>query len=152
MTDSIFKTWDANRKILATFLDNYSVEQLNKIPAGFSNNMMWNIGHIIAAQQGLVYRLSGLEMYIQGEFYERYKPGSKPDTTAGEAEVDVVRLYLNALVDKTKADYDAGKFVTFTERMTATGFHLGSLNDALVFNNYHEGLHLGVMMSIRKFV
>lgn len=152
MTNSIFKTLDANRKILATFLDNYSVEQLNNIPSGFSNNMMWNIGHIIAAQQGLVYRLSGLDMYIPGEFYEQYKPGSQPATTGGDAEVEVLKSYLSSLAEKTKADYEAGKFVTFTERMTATGFHLGSLNDALVFNNYHEGLHLGVMMSIRKFV
>ena len=31
-------------------------------------------------------------------------------------------------------------------------FHLGSLQDALAFNNYHEGLHLGYMKSIAKFV
>lgn len=36
--------------------------------------------------------------------------------------------------------------------MTATGFDLTTLDDALEFNNYHEGLHLGMMMSVRKFV
>ncbi len=35
MTEFIFKTLDANRRILPGFLDNYSVEQLNKIPVGF---------------------------------------------------------------------------------------------------------------------
>jgi hypothetical protein len=29
---------------------------------------------------------------------------------------------------------------------------LGSLNDALAFNNYHEGLHLGMMMQLGKLV
>ena len=36
--------------------------------------------------------------------------------------------------------------------MTGTGFHLDALKEALEFNNYHEGLHLGFMINIRKFV
>ena len=56
------------------------------------------------------------------------------------------------MIDQTEADLASRKFVSFTERTTITGFHLGSLQDALAFNNYHEGLHLGYMKSIAKFV
>ncbi|HCL04497.1 MAG TPA: DinB family protein, partial [Chitinophagaceae bacterium] len=45
-----------------------------------------------------------------------------------------------------------GIFTSFTGRMTATGFDLTSLADALEFKAYHEGLHLGMMMSIRKLI
>jgi hypothetical protein len=29
---------------------------------------------------------------------------------------------------------------------------MASVEDALAFNNFHEGTHLGVMMGIRKFL
>ena len=32
------------------------------------------------------------------------------------------------------------------------GNTLTNVTDALQFNNYHEGLHLGVIMSLKKFV
>ena len=59
---------------------------------------------------------------------------------------------LISLIEKTKTDFYNGKFVKFNEKMTGTGFHLDSLKDALEFNNYHEGLHLGFMINIQKFV
>ena len=45
-----------------------------------------------------------------------------------------------------------GKFVAFTTYETHIGFHLATFEEAINFNNYHEGIHLGFMMNIRKFV
>jgi len=41
-------------------IEDFSLEELNKIPEGFNNNIIWNIAHVIATQQALVYGLSGL--------------------------------------------------------------------------------------------
>jgi hypothetical protein len=51
-----------------------------------------------------------------------------------------------------KADYNEGKFTSYQEYNTSTGFNLKSTQEALEFNNYHEALHLGFMMNIRKFI
>jgi hypothetical protein len=40
---------------------------------GYSNNLIWNIAHIIVVQQMLVYKLSGLPMMISDEMVEKYK-------------------------------------------------------------------------------
>jgi len=152
MIDSVFKTWETNRKIYLEYLNKYSLAQLNKIPSGFNNNLIWNIGHIIVAQQTLVYRLSDLPMYISNEQLELYKNGTKPTGNTTQQEVDELKVLLLSNIEKTKADLADKKFVTFTERLTLTGFLLSNLNDALEFNNYHEGMHLGMMMSLRKFV
>ena len=58
--ESVFKIWTSNRNLYLDFLEKYTLEQLNKIPEGFSNNLIWNIGHIIVAQQRLVYAASNL--------------------------------------------------------------------------------------------
>ena len=49
-------------------------------------------------------------------------------------------------------DYANGKFVSYNEYTTGTGFHLASTLEAMNFNNYHEALHMGFMMNIRKFI
>lgn len=152
MTDSLFNTWETNRKLYAEYFEKYSLEQLNKIPPGFNNNLIWNIGHVIVAQQSLIYRLSDLEMYITDSLLNLYKSGSRPAQDVSQEGVDELKLLLLSLIERTKTDFNNGMFVRFNERMTGTGFLLTTLNDAFEFNNYHEGMHLGVMMSIRKFV
>lgn len=150
--DATFKIWETNRKHYLKLIENYSLEQLNKIPEGFSNNLVWNLGHIIVAQQGLVYRLSGLPINVTDEMNEKYRNGSKPTGTTTQAELDELKVLLFSLLEQTKEDYAAGKFITYNEYTTGTGFHLANIKDAMEFNNYHEALHMGFMMNIRKFI
>jgi len=35
----------------------FSLEQLNKIPEGFNNNLIWNIAHCVVTQQLLCYKV-----------------------------------------------------------------------------------------------
>lgn len=150
--DTLFKIWETNRHIHLNFLNKYSLDQLNTTPQGFSNNLVWNIGHIIVSQQRLVYGLSGLPMNVSNELFEIYKNGSKPTGTTTQAEVDELKSLLFPLVERTKEDFAKGLFTTYNAMTTSTGFYLGSIEDAIAFNNYHEGMHLGFMMNIRKFV
>jgi hypothetical protein len=150
--ESLIKTWKTSRRIYSDYFDRYDLEQLNKVPTGFNNNLIWNIGHIIVAQQSLIYRLSSLPMSVSTELFDTYKPGTKPVSETSRTEADELKGLLMSLVDQTESDLSSGLFKTFTERQTATGFLLTTLEDSLHFNNYHEGLHLGYMMSLRKFV
>lgn len=150
--EAIFKAWTTSRNLYLRFFEEYSLEQLNKIPEGFSNNLIWNIGHVIVAQQSLVYRGSNQPMKISDELLNRYKPGTHPQGPVSETELAELKGLLISLIESTIEDYKNGIFTTYNERTTGTGFHLASVQDAFEFNNYHEGIHLGYMMSIRKFV
>lgn len=150
--ETIFKAWRTSRNLYAEFFDNFSLDQLNKIPVGFNNNLIWNIGHIIVAQQSLIYRGANLPMQISDEVVNLYKPGTKPTAMVSQTEVNELKGLLISLIEKTESDFEQGIFTTYTERTTITGFHLASIKDAFEFNNYHEGLHLGYMMAIRKLL
>lgn len=150
--EEIIKIWKTSREKYSGILAGYSLEQLNHIPEGFSNNLIWNIGHIVVAQQGLVYKSSDVPMHISDELYDKYKSGTKPDGKATEADRAELRELLTSVIAQTKQDLSNGIFKTFHERTTGTGFHLGNLTDALAFNNYHEGIHLGYMMAMRKLI
>ena len=150
--EATFRIWETSRNIYLKFFDNYSLEQLNKIPAGMSNNLIWNMGHVIVSQQKLVYALSGLPMHIPDSLFEKYQNGSRPDGKTTQAEVDEIKKLLSEMVEKTKADFKAGVFKEYHPYQTKTGFHLGTWKEAMEFNNYHEGIHLGIMMSIKKHI
>ena len=150
--EATFRIWQTSRGLYQNFLDSYSLEQLNTIPVGMSNNLIWNIGHVIVSQQKLVYALSGLPMHIPDSLFEKYQNGSRPDGKTTQAEVDEIKKLLSEMVEKTKTDFEAGIFKEFHSYQTKTGFHLGTLKEAVEFNNYHEGIHLGIMMSIKKYI
>lgn len=147
-----FKVWQTSRNVYLRFLDNYSTEQLNYIPEGLSNNLIWNIGHIIVVQQALVYKLSGLPMNVSDEIFERYKNGSQPNSNTTLEEIQHIRKLLLESVPKTIDDYNAGAFKSYQEFTTTTGFNLTSIEEAITFNNFHEGTHLGFMLKIKKFL
>jgi hypothetical protein len=141
-----------SRKMLSQFLKGYNLGQLNTIPEGHNNNLIWNIAHIIVVQQMLVYKLSGLPMKISDTLVEKYKKGTKPEQDATQAEVDEINNLLMETIDQTEIDLNNNVFVSFQEYPTSTGFVLKSVKDAMVFNSFHEGIHIGAILSLRKFI
>jgi hypothetical protein len=148
----VFEITRLSRKIVAEYLEHYTLEQLNKIPEGFHNNLIWNIGHLIVVQQMLVYNLSGLPMKVSQEMVEKYKKGSKPEGNVSLTEMDEIRSLLFETINQTKVDFNSKIFKTYTEFTTLSGFTIRNVEDALAFNYYHEAIHIGMMMSIRKFI
>ena len=142
----------SSRNLLLQFLENHSLEQLNKIPEGFANNLIWNIGHIVTVQQMLVYKLSGLPMMISDEMVETYRKGTKPEHNISQDEINDIKKLLFSTLEKTKEDFANDIFKDYMEFTTGIGFLVKSAKAAMEFNNYHEGLHTGIMMQIKKFI
>ena len=147
-----FEVNRTGRKMLSSYFENYTLEQLNKIPEGFSNNLIWNLGHIVVTQQLLVYKLSGLPMAVSEEMVEKYRKGTKPEHDVTQEEANQIQALLFQTIDQLEVDYKNGIFVNYQEYPTSTGYILKSTKGAIEFNNFHEGLHIGIMMSIRKFI
>lgn len=141
-----------NRKVLLTFLQNHSLEQLNKVPDGFSNNIVWNIAHIVVVQQLLVYKLSGIQPIISSDLIAKYSRGTKPEADVTQDEVEEIKGLLFKTIEQTKTDFENSIFKEYREFTNDLGFTLSSIEEAISFNNFHEAVHLGMIMSIRKFV
>lgn len=147
-----FKINHLSRNVLLKFLENHTLEQLNKVPEGFSNNLIWNIGHIVVVQQMLVYKLSGLPMIVSDEMVAKYMRGTKPESPVSQEEVEEIKTLLFSTLEKAEKDFENDIFKTYTEFTTSTGYTVTSAKEAMEFNNYHEGMHTGIMMQIKKFI
>ncbi|WP_343695916.1 DinB family protein [Flavobacterium sp.] len=149
---SVFETQKTIREILVKILDNHSLDQLNKIPEGYKNNLIWNVAHCVASQQVLVYKLSGLPMLVSDEFVGKYSKGTKPERDVTQEEVDEVKELLIKTLHQTQKDYENSVFKNYNEYKTSMGFDLRNVQEALDFVSYHEGIHTGIIMGIKKFI
>lgn len=141
------------RRFFKKYLDTVSLEDLNKIPAGFNNNIIWNIGHIVVTQQLLAYKLSGLPMMISDELVMKYRKDSKPETDVNQAEVDEIKALLFSTIEKTQEDFNNGVFKNYHEyTVSTTGNTLTNIDEALQFILFHEGMHLGYVMALIRAI
>ena len=150
--DKLFETAIFTRKALLQILDNLSVEQMARIPKPHRNSIFWNVAHLLVTQQLILYRLSGLPMPLEEDFVQRYQKGSVAREEVPEEDMAFVRENLVPLCEQIKTDYSKGLFQKFSPYMTSTGIELTSFEDAIEFSAFHDGIHLGVVLSIKKLV
>ena len=153
MMNTSLKVTIASRELLQKFIESHTLEQLNKIPEGFKNNIIWNIGHVVVTQQLLAYKLSGLAMMVTDEMVSKYQKGSAPQGNVTQEEVEAIKSLLFNTITKTEEDFNNGLFQNYMEYTVSTAnFTLKNIEDAMQFNNFHEGIHIGIIMQLRKFV
>ena len=103
------------RKFYNKFLEKTSLDDLNKIPQGFNNNIIWNIGHIVVTQQLLAYKLSGLPMIVSDSMIAKYMKDTKPEGFVDQKEVDEIKQLLFSTIEKTKEDFTCDNWQELSE-------------------------------------
>lgn len=140
-----------NRQLLDGILNTLTLDQLNTIPLGYNNNILWNIGHSIVTQQLLVYGLSGNAFRIEQKYIDLYRKGTKPEGKMSQEHVQEIKGLLFSTLSQLEEDYNSGMFIEFKQyTLGTTGGILYNVENAIEFNNYHEGLHLGYSMALLR--
>lgn len=140
------------RQSLDGLVAGLSPEAWLAVPQGFSNNVLWNVGHVVVTAEVLTYGLSGLDPNVPAEYVQAFRKGTSPADWDASPDVDGVRRWLTESPDRLKADYRAGRFVEYREYTTTPGVVLSSVEDGIRFNLFHEGLHLGSVLALCKLV
>jgi hypothetical protein len=147
------KLFDITEKIHVNFnniLTTIPKEQLFIIPEAFNNNIFWNISHVLVTQQLLVYKLSNLHTRLDWALVKKYSKGTFPENHVSEEEVQQVAEALLATPKWTKEDYEKGIFKEYVPYTTSAKVVLNKVEDAIAFNIFHLGLHMGTVQAIQK--
>lgn len=140
------------RLSVLNLVQDLSIEQLNKVPSGFNNNIAWNLGHMIAAQQGICYKRAGLNTVVDQQFFDTYKPDTKPERLITIAEIETIRQLMFSTLDQLEADYKRHIFTSFQSFVTRYGVKLNSIEEVIEFLPFHEGLHMGYIMALKRAI
>jgi len=147
-----FEILRANRLLILRAIENLTIDQLNKIPAEFKNNIVWNLNHLIVIQQLLCYRFSNIEVAIREEIIDNFKKGTEPKGLISQSELENIRSQFLLLVDRFIKDFNASIFKEYQPYTTSANVTLNNIHDAIEFNNFHEGIHLGYILALKKLV
>ena len=152
MITNTLNTIRATRNHLLKLLEGLTAEQLNQVPAGFNNNIIWNIAHMISAQQGICYTRAGQPIIVDDKYYTPYRPDTKPDGFIGAEEIENIKSLLVTTIDRLETDYSAGLFTNYPQWATRYGVQISSIEDAINFLPFHEGMHIGYVMAQKRVI
>lgn len=150
--EKYFDIMQKTRLNFVQLLDGLTIEQLNKIPEGFNNNLIWNFAHLLATQQVIFYGLSGLIPNADEHFVKSYRRYSKPEGFVSMEEWKAIQQKFEELQQQFFDDYRKGVFTSFKPYTTSFGVQLDTLEDAIQFSSVHDGLHYGYAMAMKKLV
>jgi hypothetical protein len=144
------------RRIKENFIElmsDLSIEQLNEIPEGYNNNIIWNFGHIVNTTPGLCYLRTGVDPNFQVPLLAKYNRGTKPDEFVTKEELEELKGLAFSYLDKIEKDYEAGVFQKITPFATLTfKYEMDTIDELLTCIAAHESFHLGIANAMKKLV
>lgn len=142
----------AVRGYLLHSADGLNLEQLVRVPPGFRNSILWNIGHVVTDNCTMLYPPANLPFPLPDHYLRWFAPGTSPEDWS---DVPSVAEILNAgarMRDQIVEDCTAGRMENYSPWTTEQGFEVTNIAYAIAHCNTHEAIHLGVIMSLRKLV
>lgn len=152
--DKTFKFIIDSRMAFACLLDELSVEEINEIPAGFNNNIIWNFGHIVVSTPILCYVRTGIWADSDAiPYVAAYQKGTKPTYTVGAEEANELREQAISTIRQLESDYRRGLFAAMQPFDTATyGTSIDNFEELLATTAGHDNLHYGYAMAQKKII
>lgn len=140
------------RKYLLGLIADLTVDELNEIPAGFNNNIIWNLAHIIASQQNVCYVRGGLDLKIDQNLFLAYKPETKPQAYVEMEKIAEIKELFLSTIDQLEADYYNNVFNDYNAWTNRYGVTHNTIEDTINFLIFHEGFHIGYITSLKRLV
>ncbi|TKC09624.1 DinB family protein [Pedobacter frigoris] len=129
-----------------------SAAQLNKVPSGFNNNIIWNVAHLVTAQEGVCYLRAKLPAPTGMNFFNSYKPGSRPEKDLSAEDIDHIKELLAGSLDRLESDLQQHIFTEYVPWVTRYGVEINNIEEALNFLPFHEGMHMGYIAALQRLV
>ena len=150
-TSPHFEILKAGRKKLLETVSGLSIRQILQVPTGFNNHIGWNFCHILVVQQSLTYGLSGKPLMLEKNIIDAFGKNTKARANINVEFWETMKEMAITTAHRLESDYQSNYFETFKEYTTSSyGYHLSSIENAIAFNNVHEGLHLGYIMAQKR--
>jgi len=147
IVNQYLETLENNRKVLVDLTKALNEEQLNFIPRGHNNNIIWNMGHMLVVSESLLYKTSGSKPPLHGFDINRFGRNTRPDQVFNQSQISEIS---EALLRTVAIFNDTTSGMAATDRGTNEGFVL--TQDTLQFLLFHENIHYKTVIRLIRAV
>lgn len=120
---------------------------LDDIPKGFSNNIRWNIGHILVGWDHAIFTNLQKDRQLPLQYHSMFPSGSMPSLWV-ETPPSLIELR-NSLCKQQDDVIDATRG-RLEVKLIEPFLHMNTIGELILFQLSHEAFHAGVITSIRR--
>lgn len=143
-----FKTLRITHFHLLREIEGLPEETFYAIPAGRDDNILWNIGHVTCSLARIAYVFSGHPLPIPEHYLKLFGKGTNASSWDERPDHTEVIECANRLIDNVERDFAAGMFTAY-QPWKVGGSQIESVEEAIAFHCFHEGLHIGKVLDIK---
>lgn len=142
----------AFRKMIVGLLEGMAANA-DRMPLGWNNNARWHAGHLITTPRLLTLGLMKEDLGMPAEYRTWFAKGSSPAVWPGQPVPSYddllaqLRTTADEVFDKLEGRMEAPFAAPYT---TSVGVVLTNPREALTFSLGHDGIHLGMLLSLRR--
>ncbi|MEF2965712.1 DinB family protein [Paenibacillus sp. M1] len=143
----LFTQLSSYRGELLDIVSSVSAAEADNIPKGFNNNIRWNLGHVYVDQYLWLKALTKEEIPFPAKLNEWFGYGTDPsrftdETPALPELVTLLREQPEIIREKYRDRMD--------EEFAPTDMGMFTVEQVLVRTIFHEGLHIGAILAIKR--
>lgn len=152
--DTLIEQTLGTRQMMVQLLKSIPTEQADTMPPTWHNNARWHAGHLLITPALLTHGLLQEPLGVPEEYRGWFSKGSSPADWGSDAAIpsyadlvdDLVPLS-GRLFESVKDRADQQFLQPYT---TSVGVVLRTPVDALNFSLMHDGIHLGMLLALKR--
>ncbi|AFM39133.1 hypothetical protein Desaci_0016 [Desulfosporosinus acidiphilus SJ4] len=153
MSEYLFDQLKVVRNNTLNAVKGLSENQVDKIPAGFNNNIRWNLGHIYLVQERFAFGFTEIPMLLPEGFLGLFGKDTKPsDWTIQPPSLNELIKLLEDQTDRIQEAFKERLDEVLAAPWTMpSGLTLKTVREFLTFSMYHEGMHVQAIKFLHRF-
>lgn len=153
MESKVLKQFEMTRTFLLMGSERIKEERADVIPAGFSNSLRWQLGHVYVSVEQLLFLQTGREATLPEGYSEMFSRGTSPnDWTTEPPTVDELNAHLSAQLGRVKEAFQGQLEEEIAQPFKVGPFELTTIGEVVLFAIYHESEHNGCIKGLKNSI
>ncbi|WP_019156714.1 DinB family protein [Robertmurraya massiliosenegalensis] len=145
----LFNQLETYRSEILEAIKDVNEKKAEFIPPGFNNNIRWNLGHIYLDQYLWIQAVTKEKADVPAGFHKWFGYGTSPSNFTSETpKLEELKILLQNQPNEIRNRF--GDRLEEVFEATEMGMH--TIEQVLIRTIFHEGMHLQVILNIKKFL
>ncbi|WP_413305620.1 DinB family protein [Bacillus sp. 1P10SD] len=147
----LFDQFEFARNVTLKVAQGITEENADVIPAGFPNSLRWQLGHIYASVEGIVFHFANEMPNLPEGYMELFNTGTRPsEWTITPPSIEELLPLLAEQIKRVKETFTGRLDEKLAQPLPIGPLTLETIGELLSFASFHESEHIGIIKSLQN--